>query len=106
MLQRDKEKLQMKADVFKAIGQPVRLGILELLRLGEMPVGLIASQLGADVCAVSKHLSLLRKQGIVADRKEGAKILYKITLPNSFDLFGCVDGVVRQRLADRADPGG
>jgi DNA-binding transcriptional ArsR family regulator len=54
MLQRDKEKLQMKADVFKAIGQPVRLGILELLRLGEMPVGLIASKLGADVCAVSK----------------------------------------------------
>jgi hypothetical protein len=54
MLQRDKEKLQMKADVFKAIGQPVSLGILELLRLGEMPVGLIASQLGADVCAVSK----------------------------------------------------
>jgi DNA-binding transcriptional ArsR family regulator len=54
MLQRDKEKLQMKADVFKAIGQPVRLGILELLRLGEMPVGLIASKLGTDVCAVSK----------------------------------------------------
>jgi DNA-binding transcriptional ArsR family regulator len=55
MLQRDKEELQMKAHVFKAIGQPVRLGILELLRLGEMPVGLIASQLGSDdVCAVSK----------------------------------------------------
>ena len=106
MLQRDKEKLQMKAEVFKAIGQPVRLGILELLRLGEMPVGLIASKLGADVCAVSKHLSLLRKQGIVADRKEGAKILYKITLPNSFDLFGCVDGVVRKRLEDRTGPGG
>ena len=78
MLPRDKEKLQMKADVFKAIGHPARLGILELLRLGEMPVGLIASKLGADVGGVSKHLSLLRKQGIVADRKEGLKIFYKI----------------------------
>jgi DNA-binding transcriptional ArsR family regulator len=106
MLQRDKEKLQMKADVFKAIRQPVRLGILELLRLGEMPVGLIASKLGTDVYAVSRHLSLLRKQGIVADRKEGLRIFYKITLPNSFDLFGCVDSVVRQRLADSADPEG
>jgi len=106
MLPRDKEKLQMKADVFKAIGHPARLGILELLRLGEMPVGLIASKLGADVGGVSKHLSLLRKQGIVADRKEGLKIFYKITLPNSFDLFGCVDSVVRQRLADSTDHGG
>lgn len=105
MLPRDKEKLQMKADVFKAIGQPVRLGILELLRLGEMSVGLIASKLGTDVCAVSKHLSLLRKLGIVSDRKEGLKIFYKITLPNSFDLLGCVDGLVRQRLADRPDHG-
>lgn len=101
MLLRDKEKLQMKADVFRAIGQPVRLGILELLRLGEMPVGLIASRLETDVCAVSKHLSLLRTHGIVSGRKEGLKIFYKITIPNSLDFFDCVDGLVGLKLLDR-----
>ena len=101
MLLRDKEKLQMKADVFRAIGQPVRLGILELLRLGEMPVGLIASRLETDVCAISKHLALLRTHGIVSGRKEGLNIFYKITIPNSLDFFDCVDGLVGPKLLDR-----
>ncbi|MCX5863359.1 MAG: metalloregulator ArsR/SmtB family transcription factor [Deltaproteobacteria bacterium] len=88
----------MKAEIFKAIGQPIRLKIIEILHERELPVGQIAYQVGTDASTVSKHLSLLRKLGIVVDRKEGGKIFYKTTVHQLEHFFMCVDGAVLKRL--------
>jgi ArsR family transcriptional regulator len=98
MTDREKLRLRMKAEIFKAIGQPIRIGIIEILHERELPVGQIAYQVGTDASTVSKHLSLLRKLGIVVDRKEGGKIFYQTTVHQLVDYLKCFDGTVLKRL--------
>jgi DNA-binding transcriptional ArsR family regulator len=64
------------SDVFNAIAEPQRRGILVLLRAGERPVSDVAQELGLTQPGVSKHLRVLREVGLVQDRKAGRQRLY------------------------------
>ena len=94
----EKEKLRLKAEVFKAMGHPIRLGIIEFLQQGEMCVCDIVAHVGTEISNLSKHLSLLKKTGIVADRREGLRIMYSLTMPCALDFAKCVEGTVIKRL--------
>ncbi len=98
MTPQEKERLRLKADVFKAMGHPIRLGIIEMLYEGEKCVCDIVEYVGTDISNVSKHLSLMKRNGIVADRKEGLKVFYRLTMPCAVDFTRCVEGVVISRL--------
>lgn len=98
MTPQERERIRMKADVFKALGNPVRLGIVELLERGELCVCDIVDHVGTDMSNVSKHLSILKKQGIVSDRREGLKIFYSLTMPCVLEFSGCVEGVLFNRF--------
>ena len=60
-----------KADLFKALGHPVRIRILELLRSGERTVSDLQSQLQIEASSVSQQLAVLRSRQLVVGRKEG-----------------------------------
>ncbi|MCC6876445.1 MAG: winged helix-turn-helix transcriptional regulator [Sandaracinaceae bacterium] len=64
------------SDVFNAIAEPQRRGILVLLRAGERPVTELAQALGMTQPGASKHLRVLREVGLVRDRKVGKQRLY------------------------------
>lgn len=75
----DPETAELVAERFRALGDPTRLLILELLRQdGEVSVREIAARVGGSQQNVSKHLSVLRVQRIVARRKQGISSLYRI----------------------------
>ncbi|HTY26430.1 MAG TPA: metalloregulator ArsR/SmtB family transcription factor [Desulfomonilaceae bacterium] len=97
----EKERLKIKADVFKAMGHPIRLGIIEMLAGGEKCVCEIVDYVGTDISNVSKHLSVLRRHGLVADRKEGLKVMYSLTMPCAVDFAGCVGRVVLDKLDEQ-----
>lgn len=97
----ESERLKLKADVFKAMGHPVRLGIIELLSKGELCVCDIREYVGGDVSNVSRHLSVLRQNGIVKDRKEGLKVFYRLEMPCAVDFTRCVEGVLTNRADER-----
>lgn len=97
----EKERLKLKAEVFKAMGHPLRLGVIEFLREGEKCVCDIVEHTGTGMSNVSKHLSVLKKAGIVVDRREGLKIMYSLTMPCALDFMGCVEGVVIRRLEEQ-----
>lgn len=64
---------------FAALADPTRLMIVErLLAQGEMPAGDLAAPADISAPAVSRHLKVLRKAGLVAQRIEGPKRLYSI----------------------------
>lgn len=88
----------MKAEIFKAMGQPTRLRILELLQANEMQAGRIAAQVGTEAPTVSKHLALLRKQGLIVERREGSQAFYRGTIPHLIGFMWCVEKAVQQRL--------
>ncbi len=64
------------SDIFNAIAEPQRRGILVLLRAGERPVTELALQLGMTQPGTSKHLRVLREVGLVRGRKSGKQRLY------------------------------
>src|SRR5262249_47875433 len=67
------------ADVFNAIAEPRRRQIVELLaRRGALAVGTIVLALGLPQPAISKHLGVLRKVGVVSVTKQGQQRLYHL----------------------------
>jgi len=86
------------AQRLKALGDPSRLRILDLLRHGEMSVGDIAEFLETQVVNVSHHLQILKQTQLVTARREGRFIYYQIhrdllcaqgTSPHRLDLGCC-----------------
>ncbi|MFO1019965.1 MAG: metalloregulator ArsR/SmtB family transcription factor [Planctomycetales bacterium] len=69
--------------VFRALSDPTRLRIMNLLSEGEMCVCDLVSILGALQPAVSRHLSYLRKVGLVLARKEGLWVHYRLADPKT-----------------------
>jgi len=96
-----KERLKLKAEVFKAMGHPLRLGVIEFLQGGERCVCEIVEHVGTEMSNVSKHLSVLKKAGLVADRRDGLKIMYRLAMPCALDFARCVEGTVIKRLEEQ-----
>ncbi|HXF51224.1 MAG TPA: metalloregulator ArsR/SmtB family transcription factor [Dehalococcoidia bacterium] len=72
---------RLQAQVLKALAQPKRLRILDLLREGERSVGELARALGAPQANVSQHLAALRAQDLVSARREGTTVYYALAHP-------------------------
>jgi DNA-binding transcriptional ArsR family regulator len=66
------------SDVLDALGDPTRRAVLERLRRGPLAVGDIARDLPVSRPAVSQHLRVLRRAGLVAERREGARRVYRV----------------------------
>lgn len=65
-------------DAFEALSDPNRRAIVELLRAGPQSVGELAGALPISRPAVSRHLRLLRDAGLVTERREGTRNLYRL----------------------------
>ncbi|MFI7665986.1 ArsR/SmtB family transcription factor [Nocardia sp. NPDC049526] len=65
---------------FQALAEPNRLAILEVLREGEQPVGVLAQRLSLSQPAVSKHLRMLKDVGLVEVRSDAQRRLYRIRI--------------------------
>jgi DNA-binding transcriptional ArsR family regulator len=74
------------AKIFKALMHPSRLMILEILRDGEQCVCHLEAVLGCRQAYISQHLMVLRDAGLVEDRRDGARIFYRVIKPEVFDL--------------------
>lgn len=70
----------MNADgsVFRALADPTRRQILQELRGGEMAAGEIAALFPMKAPSVSRHLSLLKSAGLIAERRDGNRIFYRV----------------------------
>ena len=79
--------------VLKAMAHPSRLLILETLTGGERCVCDLQRVVGSDLSTVSKHLALMREAGLVADRREGLQVFYRLRVPCVMDFLDCVDAV-------------
>lgn len=76
-----------KAELFRVLGHPARLRILELLRDGERSVGELQAALELDSSGTSQHLSALRKEGLLESTKEGTSVFYRVRDPRTFQLL-------------------
>jgi ArsR family transcriptional regulator len=90
--------LDLVATRFRLLSEPVRLRILQTLQGREQSVGALVDELGLQQANVSKHLQQLHQAGIVARRREGLQVFYRIADPSIFELCDLVCGSLAEQL--------
>jgi len=97
------EALDLIAERFKALSEPMRLRILNALRSGEKTVTELVEETGSGQANVSKHLGILHRYGMVDRRKEGLNVYYRISDPVIFKLCDLVCGSIEAELDARLE---
>lgn len=78
------------ADVLKAIAHPERLRIIELLEHGEKCVSDIVEGVGGKQSITSQQLNMMKDKGVLASRRDGANVYYRIANKNVIRVLHCV----------------
>jgi DNA-binding transcriptional ArsR family regulator len=86
------EMIELVAERFRALAEPVRLHIMQALRRGEKTVGELVEETGLGTANVSKHLQLLHGAGFVTRRKEGLYVYYGLAGEDVFRLCDIMCG--------------
>jgi DNA-binding transcriptional ArsR family regulator len=97
----DEQARQLKADLLKALGQPTRLKILDLLATGERCVCEIFPAIGGEQSNVSKHLGFLRSQGIVVADRRGMRVFYRLADRKIAKLLDDAEECVKETMQSR-----
>ena len=96
-----KAQFEARAAVIKAVAHPSRLYIVDRLARKQRCVAELTELIGCDMSTVSKHLSILKAAGIVADEKKGTQVYYRLQMPCILNFFGCVETVLKSTANSR-----
>ena len=78
---------EAKAELFRTLGHPARIRVLELLIERDRAVHDLLSELDIEASNLSQQLAVLRRAGLVAKRREGGDVLYSLLIPQVRDLL-------------------
>jgi DNA-binding transcriptional ArsR family regulator len=92
---------EAKANLFRVLGHPARVRILELLREGEKSVGTLQAELELDSGSTSQHLAALRRIGLVESRRDGTSVYYRVDDPVVFELLEAGRAIIGRRLTQQ-----
>jgi DNA-binding transcriptional ArsR family regulator len=92
--------IELIAQRFRVIGEPMRIRLLDHLRGGSATVSELRQALATSQQNVSKHLGVLHQAGIVRREKRGNHAVYSIADQSVFDLCEQVCGGLRRRIAE------
>jgi ArsR family transcriptional regulator len=91
---------EVKAELFKALGHPARVRILEVLSDGEHSVGEMQPKVGIESSHLSQQLGVLRRAGVVVARKDGSSVIYALRDPAVAELLAVAKRFLRSSLND------
>ena len=92
---------ELQADICQTLGNPKRLQILNLLKSGELSVGAMVAALEIAKPNLSQHLAVMRQKGILATRREGTTIYYRLATPHIVEACQVMRQVLLEALAER-----
>lgn len=92
---------EVKANLFRVLGHPARIRILEILRDGERSVGALQAELDLDSGGTSQHLAALRRIGLVQSRRDGTSVYYRVDDQRVFDLLSAGRDIISRQLAEQ-----
>lgn len=95
--------VELVAQRFRVIGEPMRIRILDRLRDGEATVAELTEHLATSQQNVSKHLGVLHQAGILSRRKDGTSTLYAIADESVLALCEQVCGGLQRQFSDLAE---
>ncbi|MBW2073062.1 MAG: winged helix-turn-helix transcriptional regulator [Deltaproteobacteria bacterium] len=86
----DWEKLEEAAAIFKSLGHPLRLRMVEILEHGEMSVKELQSRLGTQQSHTSQQLNRMKTLGLLKARRQGNQVFYSVARPAVFKILDCL----------------
>ncbi|GEJ57141.1 ArsR/SmtB family transcription factor [Anaeromyxobacter diazotrophicus] len=93
---------EARAEILKALAHPSRLAIVDALAEGERCVCELQEVVGSDMSTVSRHLALMKAAGLLAARREGTNVHYRLRVPCITRLFACIEAVLAEDVKQRA----
>jgi ArsR family transcriptional regulator len=78
---------QAKAELFRTLGHPVRIRILELLSERDHAVHELLDAIAVEPSSLSQQLAVLRRASLVGSRREGSEVLYSVSVPQVRELL-------------------
>lgn len=95
----EKAKYETRAKVLKALAQPARLKLVDVLaEHDDVCVCDLTEVVGMDMSTVSRHLTQLKNAGIVTSDKRGKMVFYSLRVKCLKSLFGCIESVVKSHV--------
>jgi DNA-binding transcriptional ArsR family regulator len=92
---------QAKAEMFRTLGHPVRIRVLELLQAGPRPVRELLEQIDVEASNLSQQLAVLRRSGIVTSYRDSGLVMYALSTPDVADLLAAGRRILGAVLTDR-----
>jgi DNA-binding transcriptional ArsR family regulator len=96
----EEKVLELKAEILKALAQPTRLKILELLRNGERCICEIVPAINGEQSNISRHISLMQKSNLVTTRKDGVKVMVKVSDPRVFEILDSIALLLKKQIIE------
>jgi ArsR family transcriptional regulator len=94
---------QAKAELFRTLGHPVRIRVLELLQDGPMPVSELLSELDLEASSLSQQLAVLRRAGIVTSTRVGTSVVYALAASDVAELMRAARRFLTEVLAGQGE---
>jgi len=100
MNSKEMAKFRIRAEVVKAMAHPTRLFIMSRLAEKRHCVNELHELFECDLSTVSKHLTVLRKAGIIIDKKEGTQVYYALKVPCIMNFMNCIETLIKKNAED------
>ncbi|GAA4562967.1 metalloregulator ArsR/SmtB family transcription factor [Planotetraspora kaengkrachanensis] len=93
---------EAKAELFRLLGHPVRIRVLELLQDGPLPVRDLLSAIDVEPTGLSQHLAVLRRSGMVTAHRDGSTVVYALAGGDVADLLRAARKLLTQKLSGQS----
>ena len=97
----EERAIQLKSEVLKALAQPTRLKILEMLRHGERCICEIVPAINGEQSNISRHISTMQKSHLITTRKDGVKVMVKVRDPRIFEILDRVGLFLKSQMQEQ-----
>ena len=94
---------EAKAELFRTLGHPVRIRVLELLQDGARAVHELLAEIEVEASNLSQQLGVLRRAGLVRSSRDGATVLYELATPDVAELLLAGRRLLAALWADQQD---
>ncbi|MBB2912481.1 ArsR family transcriptional regulator [Streptosporangium becharense] len=94
---------QAKAELFRTLGHPVRIRVLELLQDGPLPVRDLLATIDIEASSLSQQLAVLRRTGIVTATREGSTVVYALSSADVAGLLRAARRILTDVLAEQGE---
>lgn len=95
------DQAKAKAEILKALANPIRLIVVDALRRGDLCVCDLNKLVGVRQPTLSRHLIQLKKAGIVTERREGPRVIHHLETPCILKAFDCALEVLKMHANRR-----